>query len=142
MATGLFTAFKVAGAVGSALSARAQGMAAAAQDELNAKLAKTQALQRDTLSREDLLQAESATAAARAANGLSGVSPNAIAIFTERRRVSDRDRQIDRADGEQRAANYRAAARARRRGARVSLFTGLTKAAVPLVQYGHYKGYF
>ena len=48
-----------------------QGISEAQQQELNAELAETQAIQRDAMAREDLLRAESSTRAARAANGLS-----------------------------------------------------------------------
>ena len=93
------TVLKGASAVAGGLSANAQAKNQAAQQELNAKLAETQILQRDTAAREDLLASESATNAARAANNLSATSTNAINIRNERRDKADRDRLIERADG-------------------------------------------
>ncbi len=133
------TALQVAGTVATAAQARSTAMDEQAQQELNARLAETQALQRDTLAREDLKRAESATRAARGANGLSGSSPNAAVLFKERRDASDRDRLIARADDRQRAANYRTAAKSAGSRAKWSLATGLVKSAVPIGQYAHYR---
>ncbi|TNE62325.1 MAG: hypothetical protein EP341_00265 [Sphingomonadales bacterium] len=134
-------AFQVVGAAAQGLSMHAQAMNDKAQQELNAKLAETQALQRDTLAREDLLRSESTVRAARGANGLSGISPNAAVLFNERRKASDRDRLIQRADDRQRAENYRNAAKAAGSRARWSLATGLVKSAVPIAEYGAYQGW-
>jgi hypothetical protein len=132
---------QVASAGASAVSNYGAAMDDAAQNELNARLAETQALQRDTLAREDLLRAESSVRAARGANGLSSTSPNAMALFAERRDASDRDRLISRADDRQKAANYKSAAASSRSSAKWSLGTGLVKAAVPLAQYGEYSSW-
>lgn len=102
-------------------------------------LAEPQALQRDTLAREELLRSESAVRAIRGANGLSPSSPNAFVLFQERRDASDRDRRIANADDQQRVANYRTAASAARSRGRFSLATGFVRGAVPLAQYGMFR---
>lgn len=134
-----FTIASVASAGTSAIAARTAAMEESAQQELNARLADTQALQRDTLAREELTRAESAVRAARGANGMSASSPNAFVLFDERREASDRDRLIARSDDRQRAANYRTAAQSAKSRARFSLASGLTKAAVPMSQYYAYR---
>lgn len=134
-------AFQVVGAVAQGMQGHAQAMNQAAQQELQAKLAETQALQRDTIAREELLRAESTTRAVRAANGLSDTTPSGMQLFDDRRKASDRDRLVERADRRQTAANYRTAAKASRSQARWSLATGIVKAGVPLAQYGHYAGW-
>ncbi len=134
------TILKVGTGVAGVFASASQSMAAEAQADLQAKLAETQALQRDTLAREELLRSESAVRAARGANGLSAVSPNAGLLFSERRDQSDRDRLVARADDQQRAANYRLAASNERRKRSWSLATGLATSAIPLAQYGSYKG--
>lgn len=140
MATAL-TGFAVVASMAQGLQGHAEAMNEQAQNELYAKLAETQALQRDTLAREDFIRADSATRAARGANGLSSSSPNAGILFKERLKASDRDRLIARADDRQRAQNYRTAAKAAGTRARWSLVTGFSKAAVPIARYGHYKGW-
>lgn len=134
--------FQVVGAVASGMQQRADAMDQAAQQELNARLAETQTLQRDTIAREDLLSAQSATQAARAANGLSPITPNALQIYNDRRSQADRDRLVAKADGQQRVANFKTAAKSSRRRGRMSLATGLFKAGVPLAQYGYSEGWF
>ncbi len=100
-----------------------------------AKLAETQTLQRDTIAREDLNSFLSTVRASRAANGLSGDSPNAMLLEQTSVRNADRDRLIQRADGRQRAANFRTAAKSMRKTARYSLLTGYARSGVALAQY-------
>lgn len=135
------TAFQVIGGLASGLAGRAAGMSEAARAESEARLAETQALQRDTLAREDLDRYLSTVRAARAANGLTASSPNAMILENEAREASTQDRLRQRADDRQRAENFRASAAASRQGVRLSLLTGVAKAGVPLAQYGSYKGW-
>lgn len=128
-------------AVGSAVSAGAQGLAGAAQGkaeanrmDAEARLADTQALQRDTQLRDELDRFISSQRSARAANGLSGTSPNALLMFNEANKVSSEERTVQTANDRQRAANLRAGAAGARRGAKFSLITGLARAAVPITQ--------
>lgn len=135
------TALKVIGAAAGGLAGRSAAMQEEAQMKLNAKLAETQALQRDTLARDELYRAESADRAARGANNLSANSPNAAILFKERRGASDRDRLIQRADDRQRAANFRSAARAASSRGKWSMATGLVNGGISLAEYGSYKGW-
>ena len=128
-------------AIAGALAGRAQGMSDAARQESEARLADTQALQRDTIARGDLDAFLSSMRAARAANGLSSSSPNALTLEAAAILEGDKGRLIDRADDRQRAANLRAGAAASRRGANWSLATGLVKAAIPIGQYGINRGW-
>lgn len=136
------TGFKVVSGVASGISAMSAGIQEAANDESMARLAETQALQRDTLSRGDLDDFLAGLRAARAANGLSAFSPNAMVLEKEARETMDRDRLINRASDRQRAANFRASAKARRSGARLSLVTGIAKGGVPLAEYGFEQGWW
>lgn len=129
------TVLKAASAGAGALASHSAAMGEEAQQELNAKLAETQGMQRDTNSREELQRAESAVRAARGANNLSGDSPNAALLFKERRNASDRDRTIRRSDDRMRAENFRRAAASSRRRGRMSLFTGAIKTAIPIAEY-------
>lgn len=130
-----FTVFKAASAGATALAKRSEAMGESAQQELNAKLAETQGLQRDTLAREELQRSESATRASRGANNLSALSPNAALLFKERRSASDRDRTVRRSDDRIRAHNFRNAAKAARRRGRMSLITGVFKTAAPIAEH-------
>lgn len=136
------TGFKVLTGVASGVSAFAGGMQEAANDESMARLADTQALQRDTLARNDLDDFLAGLRASRAANGLSAFSPNARVLEMDARETMDRDRLINRAGDRQRAANFRSSAKARRRGARLSLVTGVASGGVPLAEYGAEQGWF
>jgi hypothetical protein len=134
-------AFNVVGAVAQGMAGRASAMSDAARQDSEARLADTQALQRDTLSREDLGRYLSTVRAARAANGLGSDSPNALLLEKEATEASDRDRLLQRADDRQRASNFRLAAQASRSRGKLSLLTGVAKAGVPLARYGAYKGW-
>lgn len=134
----LVTFAKAGSAVASGLGAMSQGMTEAARQDSEARLAETQALQRDTNARDDLNAHLSATRAARAANGLSALSPNALKLTSEANRIMTNERQIMTANDRQRAANLRAGAKASRQGAAISLVTGVAKAAVPVGQYYSY----
>ena len=130
----------------SAGKAVAGGMAASAKSkdearrlDAEARLADTQALQRDTQLRDELTRFMSATQSARAANGLSAYSPNAIKLMNEANRVSSQERTRMTANDRQRAANMRAGASSARRGARMSLLTGAVNAAVPIGEYMAYE---
>lgn len=136
-----FTAFQVIGAVAGGLSERAQNMDQAARAESEARLADTQALQRDTAARGELDRFLGTVSAARAANGLSSRSPNALLLEKEGREVMDGERMRQRADDHQRAANFRAAAKGYRKAGKISLLTGITGAATPLAEFGAYKGW-
>ena len=129
------TAFKVVGAVAGAMSARSQAMDESARLESEARLAETQALQRDTAAREELGRYLSTVRASRAANGLSANSPNAYILQKDGKDASDQDRLRQRADDRQRAANFRAAAKSARKGAKFSLLTGAVKAGMALAEY-------
>lgn len=138
------TGFAVASA-GSAimggLSGRAQGMSDAARQESEARLADTQALQRDTIARGDLDAFLSTMRSSRAANGLSATSPNARVLEAEAIMQGNKGRLIERADSRQQAANLRAGAKASRSAGNWSLATGLVKAAIPISQYGMNRGW-
>lgn len=136
------TAFQVVGAVAGGVAAASQNMDQAARAESEARLADTQALQRDTQNRDELTRYLSTVRAARAANGLSANSPNAFLLEKNAASVSDDERLRMRADDRQRAANFRTAAKSYRKSAKFSLFGGVADAAVPLAQYGSYKGWY
>lgn len=135
------TAFAIAGSVASAVSAKSQAMDESARLDSEAKLADTQALQRDTMARDDLDSFLSSVRASRAANGLGGTSPNARILEKENSENADHNRLVQRADDRQRAANFRTASKSVKRQGNFSLFTGIAKAGVPLAQYGAYKGW-
>lgn len=141
MATTALTGFKIAGAVAGGLAQRATAMNQSAQAAAEAALAETQALQRDTLAREDLQRFIGSIRAARTANGLSATSPNAMLLERAAMEESDRDRLMARADDRQRAANFRAASKYYRRSGNVSLVTGVANAGVPLAEFGLYNGW-
>lgn len=132
---------QVVSGVAKGMAARAKGMDEAARLESEAKLAGTQALQRDTIARGDLDAFLSSIRAARAANGLSLTSPNAIAYEMEAILQGDRARRTQRADDSQRVVNLRTGAQSARRGARLSLLTGVVSAGVPLAEYGVNQGW-
>lgn len=134
-------AFQVVGAVAGGLSKRAEAMDASARATSEARLAETQALQRDTAAREDLSRFLGTVRSARAANGLSSHSQNALLLDAEARDVSDNERLRQRADDRQRAANFRAAAKSYRRQGNLSLITGLAQAGVSIATYGQSKGW-
>lgn len=136
-----FTAFQVIGAVAGGMADRAQNMDQAARADSEARLADTQALQRDTAARGELDRFLGTVSAARAANGLSSRSPNALLLEKEGMDVMDGERLRQRADDRQRAANFRAAAKGYRKAGRMSLLTGITNAFVPLGEFAAYKGY-
>lgn len=135
MATGALLVAKVAGAAFSAVGASAQAQSDANNMDAEARLADTQALQRDTQLRDELSLFMSSMNSARAANGLSTISPNAVLLMQDANRVSSKERTTQTANDRQRAANLRAGAAGARRRGRFSLFTGLARAAVPLAQH-------
>ena len=128
-------AFQVVGAVAGGLSKRAEAMDASARATSEARLAETQALQRDTAAREDLSRFLGTVRSARAANGLSSHSQIAFLLDAEARDVSDNERLRQRADDRQRATNFRAAAKSYRRVGNLSLVTGLASAGASIAQF-------
>lgn len=120
-----FTAFQVAGGVAKGVAGYQSGMADAARQTHEARLADTHALQRDANLRDELSRFLSTTRAARAANGLSATSPNALLLMKDANETSNRERKIMSDGDRQRAANLRAGAAASKRGARMSLLTGV-----------------
>lgn len=135
-----FMILQAGSAVAGGLAKRSEAMSESARMESEARLADTQALQRDTQARNELSRFLSGVTAARAANGLSATSPNAQILMGEATKVSDDERLVNRANDRQRAANFRTAAKSARSSARWSLVTGLANAAVPLAQYKMNKG--
>jgi len=135
MATGLLLAAQVGGALFSAAGASAQAKSDANNMDAEARLADTQALQRDTQLRDELSRYMSSLKSARAANGLSGTSPNAMLLMQSASDVSSKERTTQTANDRQRAANLRAGAANARRGAKLSLITGVARAAVPIAQH-------
>ena len=109
-------------------------MSNAARLDAEAKLAETQALQRDTQARDELRRTIGAIQAARAANGLSAYSPNAILLEKTTSEVSRREREIQVTDYRQHAMNKRNDAAAARASGRMSLLTNVVSAAVPIAQ--------
>jgi hypothetical protein len=136
-----FVALKAGGAVAKGFQGRAENLNEAAKAEAQARLADTQAFQRDTLARGELDRFLSSMAASRAANGLSSVSPNALVLQADARNKSDNERLRNRADDRQRAANFRAAAKGYKSRARFSLATGLIKGGLSIGQ-GYENGAF
>lgn len=134
--TAAFTGFQVVSSLAEGAAGNAQAMSESARLESEARLAETQTLQRDTIAREDLNSFLSTVRASRAANGLSGSSPNAILLEQTSIKNADRDRVIQRADGSQRAANFRTAAKSQRRKGKYSLLTGVARAGVSLAKFG------
>tara|TARA_R110000851_G_scaffold22626_6_gene66997 strand:- start:3910 stop:4323 length:414 start_codon:yes stop_codon:yes gene_type:complete len=135
MATGLLLAAQVGGSLFSAAGASAQSKSEANNMDAEARLADTQALQRDTQLRDELSTFMSSLKSSRAANGLSGTSPNALLLAQNANEISSKERTTQTANDRQRAANLRAGASNRRRGARLSLVTGIARAAVPIAQH-------
>lgn len=137
----IFTALSVVGSVAGGVAESSSQMDEAARYESEARLADTQALQRDTQNRDELTRFLSTVQVARASNGLSPNSPNAYVLERAAIDQSDDDRLRQRADDRQRNLNYLSAAKSSRRSAKFSLVTGFTNAAVPLGEYASYKGY-
>ena len=137
-----FTAFQVVATVAGGVAQASASMDEAARYESQARLADTQALQRDTQNRDELARFLSTVQAARSANGLSANSPNAYVLEKNAMDTSDDERLRQRADDRQNAANFRAAAKSAKKQARFSLITGIAKAGVPLADYGATKGWF
>lgn len=129
--------FSIAGAISAGAQAIGGARAAnaeAANMEAEARLADTQALQRDTDLRDELSRFMSTMKSSRAANGLSTSSPNALLLMQDATKVSSEERTTLTANDRQRAANLRSGAASRRSSGRLSLFTGLGRAAVPIAQ--------
>lgn len=118
-------AMQVAGGVAKGVAGHQSGMADAARQTHQARLADTQALQRDASLRDELTRFISTTTAARAANGLSATSPNALLLMKDARETSNKERRIMSNSDRQKAANLRAGAKASKRAARMSLLTGV-----------------
>lgn len=130
----LFAVTAAAGAVATGVQQNQQAKAQAARLDAEARLASTQALQRDTQARDELRRSLSAIQSARSANGLGIYSPNARLLEQETSRVSRREREITVADYRQRSANLTSEAAGTRRAGRMSLLTSAVKAAVPIAQ--------
>lgn len=130
-----FTILSAGASVAKGVSERAAAMDESARLESEARLAETQALQRDTQARDELTRFLSSVRAARSANGLSASSPNARLLEADAITTSDDERLRTRADDRQRAANFRTAAASARRSGTFSLLTGAFGAAVPLRDY-------
>tara|TARA_R110002012_G_C11677298_1_gene614062 strand:- start:28885 stop:29301 length:417 start_codon:yes stop_codon:yes gene_type:complete len=131
------TMFVVASAASAGAQAIGESQAQkqeAANMDAEARLADTQALQRDTQLRDELSIFMSSLKSARAANGLSSTSPNALLLAQNANEISSKERTTQTANDRQRAANLRAGAAGKRRGAKLSLITGLARAAVPIAQ--------
>lgn len=133
-ATAIFVGAKAIGTFAKGAAGRDQALSDANRMDAEARLADTQALQRDTQLRDELNRFLSGTMAARSANGLSANSPNAMMIFKNANKISSEERTRQTANDRQRAANLRAGASASRRSARRSLLTGVIGAAVPIAQ--------
>lgn len=138
----IFTALSVTANIASGVAQASASMDEAARYESEARLAETQALQRDTQNRDELTRFLSTVQAARAANGLSPNSPNAYVLERAALDQSDDDRLRQRADDRQRRLNFLAAAKSARKSAKFSLVTGIAKSGVPLGEYGSYKGWY
>ena len=135
-----YIGFQAVSGVAKGVQGYAQGMNEAARQDAEARLADTQALQRDTIARDDLTRFLSSVAALRAANGLSARSPNAQVLFNDAVTQSDDTRLRQRADDRQRAANFRAAAKSYRSGARMSLATGVIDGGMSIAKGYAYGG--
>lgn len=131
------TAAKAASAGLGAVSSYAKGVNEEARLKSEARLAETQALQRDTISREELGRTLSGIRAARGANGLSAFSPNALLLMKTAGDNSAQDRQINRSNSAQQAANLRASAKSAKRRGTLGLLTGMAKTAIPIYQERH-----
>jgi hypothetical protein len=130
--TATFVGLKAASSFADGLQGRAKNLNEAAKADAQARLADTQALQRDTAARDDLARFLSSVQASRAANGLSARSPNAQVLERDTVSRADDDRLRQRADDRQRAANFRAAGKSFRSAARMSLITGTMKAGASI----------
>tara|TARA_R110000824_G_scaffold401032_1_gene610401 strand:- start:16515 stop:16928 length:414 start_codon:yes stop_codon:yes gene_type:complete len=134
MANGILLAAQVGDALFSAVGESQAQKQEAANMDAEARLADTQALQRDTQLRDELSIFMSSLKSARAANGLSSTSPNALLLAQNANEISSKERTTQTANDRQRAANLRAGAAGKRRGAKLSLITGLARAAVPIAK--------
>lgn len=126
---------KSASALSSGLQGRNDALARSAEARNQAYLADTQAIQRDTLSRDELQRTLSGIRAARAANGLSSTSPNARILERDAITNADRDRLVQVGDYRVKASSLRQTASQYRSLGRMSLLTGAVSATVPLAQY-------
>lgn len=131
----VFAAAQAGSSIASGLAGSAASKQQARNQELQAFVAGTQTLQRDTIARDDLQRSLGTIRAARGANNLGARSANAREIEMAAIDTSDRDRQIQRSDGRIREANLLSAAAQSRSNARLSLLTGAVRASVPIAQY-------
>lgn len=129
-----FTILSATSAVATGVAGMSQAMNESARLESEARMAETQALQRDTQARDELTRFLSTVKAARSANGLSSNSPNAYILSKEASETSTDERLRLRADDRQRAANFRTAASASRTQGMFSLITGVAKGGVSIAQ--------
>jgi hypothetical protein len=112
---------------GSYVSSRGKAEAASAEAsrlKTAGVLARAAADETDTRMREELQSTLGNIRAARAAAGVSMDSPTQDAIEGEERRIAERNIKTQRANQEAQAADYDAAAAAKRRSARLALITG------------------
>lgn len=130
-----FTALTAGSALLKGVAGAKAGNQEAANMEAEARLADTQALQRDTQLRDELSRFMSSMQSSRSANGLSNSSPNAMMLMANANKVSSEERTRMTANDKQRAPNLRAGAKSKRRGVKFSLVTGIATAAVPVAQY-------
>ena len=133
--SGAYVALKAGSALAEGMQGRAQNLNEAAKADAQAKLADTQALQRDTAARDELERFIGSMRVARASSGMSLNSPNAIVLEQDSRNTSDDQRLRNRADDRQRAANFRAAAKSYKSAAKYSMVTGIAKAGMSIAQY-------
>lgn len=136
-----YTALEVGSGVASIFAGQAEAMNEEAKARSAAYLAETQALQRESVSNDELVRFISTTRAARGANGLSINSPNARILEQDAQTAARRDRLIAKTDDKVRARNFRNAASSYRSSRRMSLLTGGIKSAIPLAEYGINQGW-
>lgn len=105
----------------------------ARNEEIEAYVAGTRALERDADARDSLNRTLSSIRAAVASTGGSLLSPTTRALMDDATETSNRDRLRTVTNERIMSSNYRRAAAARRGAAPISLLTGLTRAGPSLI---------
>ena len=131
----------VAGTVFTALETRAAAKTEESRQKLQAKLADTRAVQRDTQRREELERTIGAIKAARAGPGTGILSPTGLAFLDEANEIISIQRLREVASERQNAANFRAAAAFSRSKARNALIGGGIKSAASIFSFGAGGGF-
>lgn len=133
--------FTIASTVFTALGQRAAAKTEESRLKLEARLADTRAIQRDTQRREELERTVGAIKAARAGEGTGILSPTGQAFLSEANEIITTQRLREVASLRQDAANFRVGASASRQRARFALIGGAFKVGTSLFSFGAGGGF-